>query len=82
MAHTSSCLSLPKEALYNGFLIFKLFAASEEKSAMTLKNSRIFALTSLLISSKMDSMYGNFLLATDKIVDGSSQIKKEELIEY
>ncbi len=49
---------------------------------MTLKNSRIFALTSLLISSKMDSMYGNFLLATHKIVDGSSQIKKEELIEY
>jgi len=49
---------------------------------MTLKNSRIFALTSLLISSKVHSMGGNFLLGLEKVVDGSSKVQKEELIKY
>ena len=49
---------------------------------MTLKNSRIFALTSLLVSSKIYSMGGNFLLGLEKVVDGSSKVQKDELVKH
>jgi hypothetical protein len=42
----------------------------------------MFALTSLLVSSKVDSMGGNFLLGMEKVVDGSCKVQKEELVKY
>jgi len=63
MSSKTLSLRLSKEVFYLGMLILKLFLGAKKSNDLSFQNSRKYALTCLLLSSKMHSIGGNFLLS-------------------